>query len=73
MQSGYPKVLPFDPLEFPEDCKAGLVGDIENGVPVYDLYLVEDPTTRELVVYNMDYEEVCSLPAAVGYDAQTFV
>ena len=72
MQTGYPDVLPFDPMEFPQDCKAGLVGDIEYGVPVYDLFLVEDPATREFVIYNVDYEEVCSLAAPTGYDPAAF-
>lgn len=72
MQTGYPKVLPFDPLEFPKECRGGLVGDIDYGVPVYDLYLVEDPTTRAFIIYNVDYEEVCSLPAPKGYDPAAF-
>ena len=72
MQTGHPKALPFDPLEFPQECKAGLVGDVEHGVPVYDLFLVEDPTTREFVIFNVDYDEVCSLAAPTGYDPAAF-
>ena len=72
LQTGHPQVLPFDPLSFPQECKAGLVGDIEHGVAVYDLYLMEDPTTREFVIFNVDLEEVCSVDAPAGYDSEAF-
>ena len=73
IQTGYPGVLPFDPVQFPAACKAGLLGDIEYGAPVYDLYLLEDPDTRRFVIYNADLEEVCSLAAPAGYDPAAFV
>ena len=73
LQTGWPDVLPFDPRDFPLDCRGGLYGDVEFGVPVYEIFLVEDTGTREFVVYNKYWEEVCSVAAPADYDARAFV
>ena len=72
MQTGDPGALPFDPTDFPAECKGALIGQIEYGAPVYDLFLVEDPASRDFMIYNAACEEVCSLSAPAGYDPSAF-
>jgi hypothetical protein len=39
-------VMPFDPAGFPKEFLDGLVGEIEGGIAVYEVYAFEDPDTR---------------------------
>lgn len=68
LQSGFPDVLAFDPDDFPSTMLQEMTGQVEYDCPVYQLYLVEDPETRDFVVFNGNQEEIFSVGAPNDYD-----
>ncbi len=58
----------FDPNGFPKKFWVGLTGVLKNGVKVYPVTLVEDPTTRAARFYNAKGREFYTLPPPPDYD-----
>jgi hypothetical protein len=54
--------LPVDWESFPKELQDGLIGYWEGNVPVYDLHIWQDRQTREIVIQNSDFVEICTLP-----------
>jgi len=66
-QSYYSVPLAFDPAGMPRALLEGMTGHVQYDCPVYDILLMEDPQTREMVVFNESGEEIYSLPAVADY------
>ncbi|MBN2301999.1 MAG: LamG domain-containing protein [Lentisphaerae bacterium] len=59
----------FDPKHFPERLAEQLIGvKYEGGVTVYPVTILEDPETRERVVYNVEFKEIGRFNSPEDYD-----
>jgi hypothetical protein len=73
LQTGSPRLIPFDAKRFPEAFNDGLIGEWVHGAPVYDVIIAEDPVTRERRFFNADGKEIYALNAPRRYDPRWFV
>ena len=65
-QPMFPPVAPFDAQYFDEQFLAGLLGEEKNSVAIYPLSLIQDPKTRETLIYNAEGELIAAIPADRG-------
>ncbi|MFY9181521.1 MAG: hypothetical protein WAO89_04320, partial [Kiritimatiellia bacterium] len=61
-QPMFPPVAPFDAQYFDEQFLAGLLGEDKNSVVIYPLSLIQDPKTRETLIYNAEGELIAAIP-----------
>ena len=66
IQPMFPPVAPFDAQYFDEQFLAGLLGEDKNSVAIYPLSLIQDPKTRETLIYNAEGELIAAIPADRG-------
>ena len=66
IQPMFPPVAPFDAQYFDEQFLAGLLGEDKNSVAIYPLSLIQDPQTRETLIYNAEGELIAAIPADRG-------
>lgn len=62
----------FDPTLFPSEFIAALISEDENGVPIYEIAVIEDPLTRDRVFFNAHGIPFYSAPAPPDYDPFRF-
>ncbi len=67
------QVLPFDWKQFPPEFVKGLTARYLNSVPAYDVTVVEDPKTRQILFFNSKGEQVFALQPVPGYDPLWFL
>ena len=65
-QPMFPPVAPFDAQYFDEQFLEGLLGEDKNSVAIYPLSLIQDPKTRETLIYNAEGELIAAIPADRG-------
>ena len=65
-QPMFPPVAPFDAQYFDEQFLEGLLGEGKNSVVIYPLSLMQDPKTRETLIYNAEGELIAAIPADCG-------
>jgi len=63
VQPMFPPVVPFDAENFDEMFLDELLGEYKNSVAIYPLSLMQDPKTRETLVYNADGKLIATIPA----------
>ena len=63
VQPMFPSVVPFDAENFDEKFLDELLGEDKNSVAIYPLSLIQDPKTRETLVYNADGKLIATIPA----------
>ncbi|MFY9180810.1 MAG: lamin tail domain-containing protein, partial [Kiritimatiellia bacterium] len=61
-QPMFPPVAPFDAQYFDEQFLEGLLGEDKNSVAIYPLSLIQDPQTRETLIYNAEGELIAAIP-----------
>ena len=62
-QPMFPPVAPFDAQYFDGQFLEGLLGEDKNSVAIYPLSLIQDPQTRETLIYNAEGELIAAIPA----------
>jgi len=67
IQPMFPPVAPFDAQYFDEQFLAGLLGEDKNSVAIYPLSLMQDPKTRETLIYNAEGELIAVIPVARSF------
>ena len=65
-QPMFPPVAPFDAPYFDDPFLEGLLGEDKNSVAIYPLSLIQDPKTRETLIYNAEGELIAAIPADRG-------
>jgi len=73
LQGGFPDALPFDQDGMPYALLKKLPGYVEYDCPVYQIYLLEDPGTREILILNDRDKVIFAVASPVGYDPYAFV
>ena len=63
VQPMFPSVAPFDAEFFDDLFLSGLLGEDKNSVAVFPLSLIQDPQTRETLVYNADGKLIAAIAA----------
>ena len=63
VQPMFPSVVPFDAENFDEKFLDELLGEDKNSVAIYPLSLIQDPQTRETLIYNADGKLITTIPA----------
>ena len=63
VQPMFPSVVPFDAENFDEKFLDELLGEDKNSVAIYPLSLIQDPKTRETLIYNADGKLITTIPA----------
>ena len=63
VQPMFPAVVPFDAENFDEKFLDDLLGEDNNSVAIYPLSLIQDPNTRETLVYNADGKLIATILA----------
>ena len=63
VQPMFPSVVPFDADNFDEKFLKELLGEDKNSVAIYSLSLIQDPKTRETLIYNAEGELMAAIPA----------
>ena len=65
-------MLPFDPAKFPSSFVRGLWPHALLSVAAYDVTVVEDTATRNLIVYNQLDQPILIIPPEPGYGDDDF-
>ena len=65
-QPMFPPVAPFDAQYFDEQFLEGLLGEDKSSAVIYPLSLMQDPKTRETLIYNAEGELIAAIPADRG-------
>ena len=63
VQPMFPPVAPFDAENFDEKFLNELLGEDKNSVAIYPLSLIQDPKTRETLIFNAEGELMAAIPA----------
>ena len=63
VQPMFPSVVPFDAENFDEKFLDELLVEDKNSVAIYPLSLIQDPKTRETLIYNADGKLITTIPA----------
>ena len=66
IQPMFPPVAPFDAENFDERFLSELLGEEKNSVAIYPLSLIQNPKTRETLIYNAEGELIAAIPADRG-------
>ena len=62
----FPPIAPFDAQYFDEQFLERLLGEDKNSVVTYPLSLIQDPKTRETLIYNAEGGLIAAIPADCG-------
>ncbi|MFY9181404.1 MAG: hypothetical protein WAO89_03725, partial [Kiritimatiellia bacterium] len=65
-QPMFPPIAPFDAQYFDEQFLERLLGEDKNSVVTYPLSLIQDPKTRETLIYNAEGGLIAAIPADCG-------
>ena len=63
VQPMFPPVAPFDAENFDEKFLNELLGEDKNSVAIYPLSLIQDPKTRETLIFNAEGELIAAISA----------
>ena len=63
VQPMFPSVVPFVAENFDEKFLGELLGEDKSSVAIYPLSLMQDPKTRETLVFNAEGKQIATIPA----------
>lgn len=72
LQLAIPCTVPFSWNGFDEEFNGELAGSWAYGQAVYEILMMEDPVTRELVFFNRDGNEIFALERSADYNPHAF-